>query len=662
MAFDTVVSIGGQSFTDGIWRLFGPALEGLANPIPIAIPGVANARMRVKQLVPVFPGLPTDSGALRLRADVELTGEALIQILVESRPVNLPLGALDLALTDLAGSITEPLQSGTLSNIRFPGAVGNLAGGTGEVTLPGGPVSLADGTATGTLTPAGDLALPGIALPKIVPVPIDFTGETPLRFDATLSLTVEEPDSIARAGLLFAVSDVSVSSGGSTLSAQKLADTLEAEIDRILGDLAVPDALAQPPLDRGKIAALASSIPGLIATTLGNALSGLLAATGRLIYPPPGTGASCDSRMLPTSVEAALAVGRDGAYVLQVGCGRAASTGNLGFPEVTEPIECNLLVANGFLLQLLCCLVERLPAFSLPIPPVLSTTDLGDSAGTHLGCCNFRSVTANFGGIAIGNGEISVCIDEGEYDSKRFSLLGSFSHNIRFHLVRILGVGVPLGNVRVAVDFALPLAFDLDDLSSLANLRVLGATQADVEVTPNLDGALILVAILSILAPTTLLLTGILAPLGLTLGAIMGSVIVVLLLLLVHGACGVARRLLRNAVNTLLSGASLLKSPVALPPGLFEAFGKFVPASVTIDDLESRGVLNTPTRVWGLLPRLGAGLSPKLTSLTDPGEAGRGGIREANEGVAMSLPPPAVPGVTPITPPVAGGRPDLTEP
>ncbi|HEX9967655.1 MAG TPA: hypothetical protein VGB06_06895, partial [Solirubrobacterales bacterium] len=90
--FDTVTSIGGQSFTDGFWRLLGPALEGLTNPLPIAIPGFANAQLRVRELVPVFPGSPPASGALVVEAVVELTAEALLHVIVQSGTATIALG------------------------------------------------------------------------------------------------------------------------------------------------------------------------------------------------------------------------------------------------------------------------------------------------------------------------------------------------------------------------------------------------------------------------------------------------------------------------------------------------------------------------------------------------------------------------------------------
>ena len=46
-------------------------------------------------------------------------------------------------------------------------------------------------------------------------------------------------------------------------------------------------------------------------------------------------------------------------------------------------------------------------------------------------------------------------------------------------------------------------------------------------------------------------------------------------------------------------------------PGVFEAFGKLVPVTVSVDDLSAHSVLQTPTAPWALLPRIGLGRPPK---------------------------------------------------
>jgi hypothetical protein len=603
MPFDSVCSIGGQSFVDGVWRLLGPALQGLTNPLPVAIPGFANARMRVTQLVPVFPGSQS-SGGLTIRANVEMTAEALLHVLVESGSAAITIGTQSVSLANLAGPIAVPPQAGTLSNIAIGGTVGTLGaaltGGTGDVALPGGTSTLSGGTGTGTLGP-GSLALPGIPLPAVVPVPVNLTQDGPLLVQVTAQLTVSGPDAATRFGLLFTIANIVFDSvGGTQPLALTLTPVLQEAVRRIVAQLGTP--IMAPTLDPVKIGTLIADVPVIAATGFVDALTELLAETGRLIYPPSGAGASCDVNVLPTAGSAALSVATGGSYVLQVGFERAGSSDIPAFPPVAGPIECEVLVGNSFLLGLLCCLVERLPAFSLPVAAVTSTVDV---AGTsHMSCCNFTNATANFGGIAIGGGGLSVCIDGAPGGPKNLSLVGSFAQSVAL-TIPLFGITPNLGSIAITADFTLPLAFDFDDAASIANLRMVGTPSVSAAVVPNMTGTAILVFILAILVPIAAVLSGLLAPLGALLGAVMASVVVLIVLMLVQIACAVATRLLGNAVRMLLSGASLLRSPVALPPGLFEAFGRIAPATVTVDDLKATGVLHTPSALWGVLPRLG---------------------------------------------------------
>lgn len=603
--YDCVVSIGGQSFADGVWRLLEPALEGLTNPLPIVIPGFANAQMRVTRLVPIIPGTPPSSGGLAVRASVELTAEALLHVLVESGTATIALGPQSLTLANLAGPIALPSQAGTLTNVAIGGTVGtlasNLTGGTGNLSLPGGTATLAGGTGTGMLALPSSLTLPGIPLPAVVPVTVDLTAAGPYVIDAVLQLKVDGPDAATRFGALFSIQQVLINSIGGPAAPDPiaLATTLQQGLNRILAQLLSP--IAAPSVDPTPFGTLLQ-VPLAAGTALYGALGELLAQTGRLTYPAPGAGASCDTRVLPTSADATLKVATDGSYVLQIGFRRAGSADISSFPPVTSPIECEVLVGNSFLLGLLCCLIERLPAFNLPVAATTGTVDV--AGGTHIRCCNFTDVTANLGGIVIGGGGLSVCIDGASGGSKSLSLVGRFAQTIGLS-IPLFGITANLGSIAITADFTLPLAFDFDDAASIANLHPIGTPSIVASVTPNMTGAAILVFILAILVPIAAVLSGLLAPLGALLGAVMASVVVLIVLMLVQVACAVATRLLRNAVRVLLSGASLLRSPIAVPPGLFEAFGRFAPAKVTIDDLKATGVLHTPTSVWGLLPRIG---------------------------------------------------------
>jgi hypothetical protein len=601
--FDTVCSIGGQSFVDGVWRLLGPALQGLTNPLPIAIPGFANAQMRVTQLVPLFPG-SQPSGGLTLRANVEVTAEALLHVLVESGSAAISVGPQSLTLANIAGPIAVPAQTGTLSNIAIGGTVGTLAavlsGGTGDVALPASTSTLSGGTGTGTLA-GSNLSVPGIPLPAVVPVPVHLTQNGPLVVQVTAQLAVSGPNTGTRFGLLFNITNIIFDSvGGTQPSASTITPVLQTAVNQIVAQIDTP--ITPPAVNPLEVANLIVGVPLVAATGFVDALTNLLGETGRLVYPAPGPGASCDAKALPTLGSAALSIATGGSYVLQVGFERPGSTDIPALPPVTAPIECQVLVGNRFLLQLLCCLVERLPAFNLPTAAVTGTVDV---AGTsHLRCCNFTGATANFAGMAIAGGGVSVCLDGAANGPKTLSLVGTFSQTVTLSMP-LFGITANLGSLAITADFTLPLSFDLDDAASIANLRMVGTPSIAAAVTPNMTGAAVLVFILAVLVPIATGLSGLLAPLGALLGAVMASVVVLIVLMLVQIACAVATRLLRNAVRTLLSGASLLRSPVALPPGLFEAFGRLAPASVVIDDLKATGVLNTPTSLWGVLPRLG---------------------------------------------------------
>ena len=143
--YDAVISIGGQSLVDGIWRLLGPALEGLTNPLPLALPGFSNATMRITRIIPVFPGTPPPAGALNVLATVELSAEALLNVNVSGGDVTITLGPQNLHLTNLTGTIGLPAQDGNLTNLSiggtYPAPIGrvDLGPGTGSLHMPGGP-------------------------------------------------------------------------------------------------------------------------------------------------------------------------------------------------------------------------------------------------------------------------------------------------------------------------------------------------------------------------------------------------------------------------------------------------------------------------------------------------------------------------------------------
>jgi hypothetical protein len=166
----------------------------------------------------------------------------------------------------------------------------------------------------------------------------------------------------------------------------------------------------------------------------------------------------------------------------------------------------------------------------------------------------------------------------------------------------------------VSVAFSLPVLFDLDDLSSLANLRPLGAATVSAKVSPNVAGLLIAGVVGAIAAGVVIAIGGGLV--GWIVGglvAVMWPIVAVIAAVLLIIACDAVNYVLKNAIRTVLQGASLLRSPVAIPPGLLEAFGRLSPVTVSVDDLTANSVLHTPTSPWAVLPKIGPRRRPPKT-------------------------------------------------
>lgn len=643
--YDVVVTLDGQSFVDGFWRILGPALERLTNPLPIALPGFANAQMRVTNLIPIFP-LPTTGNGLALAATIEVTGEALLRVLSTTDSINIALGPQAISLTSITGGMTLPGETGNLTNLQFAGTGGGALGlGTGNLSLtPSGPAALSGVTGAGQLQLPGNLAVPGLPLPMIVPVALDLTPAFPMPLLANVPVIVSGPTDLTRFGLMFLAGGVSVSTPTlATGLAATLTAKLQDAVDQIVSQLAItlPPLLTQPMVDSTMVGTLLTELPNVVRDALDEALTLLFAETGRIVYPPPGTGASCDVRALPNAADAELTFQPSHGLRLQVGFKRAGVVGTIpALPTLgTTPVECQVLVGNGFVLSLLCCLIERLPAFSLPVAATTGTVDVAGT--THAMCCNFTAVTAAFGPLVVGGGGLSVCIDGASGGPKTLSLVGSFSQSVPNVIPLVSSVFTTIATVSVG--FTLPLAVDFDDVASLANLRMSGGPTITTSV--NASAGLIFSILVVILALALLIgLAG-----GWIASAVLGimsPLAAAIIVLLVYLACGAVNYLLNNAVRMVLGGASLLRSPVAIPPGLLDAFGKISPVSVTIDDLAAGGVMHTPTSVWGLLPRIGfkARKRPPRDTDTPPKDP----PREPNP--RDPVPPPPKPGGTTTQP------------
>ncbi len=320
--YEMVISIGGQSLVDGIWRLFGPALEDLVRPLPLVLPGFTNAVMRIEGVVPV-QGSPPPTGAFAVLASVALTAEAMLQVNVSTGEVTVPLGPRALDLSNLTGTINLPAHNVDLTNLAIGGNIAppigrvDLSGGTGSLSVPAGAANLTGGQLEGTINLPDALSL-GLPLPAVVPVALDLTP-APLAIGASLVLAVAGIDWTTRYGMQLNVSGVTLDPihfdpnalvGQITSVLQAAADQIQARLD-----LPTPEV----PLEASAVSGLLSPIPAVVGAALVKALSGLTAETGRLLYPPAGTGASCDVAVLPTAGDGRLTVAASGTYILQVG-------------------------------------------------------------------------------------------------------------------------------------------------------------------------------------------------------------------------------------------------------------------------------------------------------------------------------------------------------
>jgi hypothetical protein len=584
--YDSVISIGGQSLVDGVWHLFGPALEELSNPLPLTLPGFSDASMRITHVIPLIPG--TVAGKLEVVAIFEVAAEALLNVNLAAGGFSVTLGPQNLHLTNLTGSIGLPDQTGALSNIliggNYPAPIGHvdLGPGTGALDLPAHTETLTGGDFTGTLDLPNSVTLPSIPLPAVVPVAVNLTPTGARATPAVVNLLAGGITQASRFSLFVMTENAAV--GTVTLDPAlpaALTTTLQNAVDGIVQQLGIPGVIAQTPVSAATVTALLAPVEALIRSALADALSTMIGETGRLIFPNADDSASCEARSLPAVGDVNLQVAADGTFALQLGFARVGSTDIPALPASLPVgnVDVTLLVGNRFLLGLLGCLVEQLPAFTLPVAAAITNTDI--KGQPHLLCCNFTGATVDFNLIAL-NGGVSICIDETTDGAKDVTFVGHFAQDTAI--------------ANIIVDFNLPLAFDLNDAAALTNLRVLGSPNVTVDVSANgwLLAFLIALGVVGIL---TVIFGG-----G---GAIVVISLVAVITLLV--VCSTAQDLLNNSVRTILREAALVQSPASIPPGVFDAFGKIVPVSVHLDDLTARSVLRTPTDPWALLPRIGFG-------------------------------------------------------
>lgn len=588
--YDTVLSIGGQSLTDAVWRLFGPTLAGLSNPLPISLPGFTNAALRVVRIAPVVPPGVAGGGGYGIALSIRISAEALLNVNLQTGTVTVNTGSRQLSLTNVTGS----MLSGSLTNIT----IGTLGSGTGSLRLgPANPPPNAD--LNGTLA-LGNIDLPGIPLPAIVPMAIDLTPGPAIQTGAVLQISVAPTvDGTTAFGVLLNVTSARVSNVALDPNvAPALVTAFQTAVSQLAQRLGIPNVVTQPTISAAAVNALLAPVPALVVSSLENALGHLAGLTGRVVFPPPAAGASCDARALPTMADASLILAGNGSFILQLGFSSPGSTDITAFPPFapTGLADTTLTIGNAFLLRLLCCLVERLPGFAFTVPAAFGTVDV--AGASHLMCCNFSAATLALGPISL-NGGLSVCIDGSTGSPKTLSLVGSFSQG---------APAIPLPLASIGVTFTVRVVLDLNGDTSLGNLRLLGPPTVTANVTPSVLFVIGLIALGTVSA--------------FPFGALVGPALTAIVLGTVWAACNMAGMLLTTAVRNILAQASLVTSPVAIPPTVLDAFGRIVPATVTIDDLTAHGVLETPTSPWILEPREFINRRPPPPGTTTSGAEG----------------------------------------
>jgi hypothetical protein len=613
---DSIISIGGQSFVDGLVRILGPALQPLRAPMPIALPGLSNSFLSVRNIQPLFPS--TQLGTIELDLEMDLTAEVLLVASVAAGTVNIALGNGTVTWPGTTGTVTEQARSGTLSVNQTPNAgsaTGLIAGvnttlslalnqlaGTVSLPAPANAAPLSINQIVGTITlPAGTGNL-GLPLPAVVPVAVNFTRDAPLKARVLLTAMVNNQGAAADVpidastgfGLVFTIPQVTAQVDALTAAAvAALQGALTTAFTTITAQLlqGLP-GLTQPATNLPTVVTnLTNGIPAEAQTLLVDAFRSLKARTGRLIFPVSAAGSSCDVMALPTVGKARITVVA-GSPVLQIGLDRVAIPPPSPFPTFTPTaaVDTGIALTNIFVRDLLACLIEKFPNLTLPVlPPTLS-------AATTV-----TPVTATWAGVTLTVGPLALT------GTMTLTIAGTPAGpglppapkaiTLAFALGAATGAPLIVGPaLTAALTATLPIAFDLNELASITSLRL----TAPVTATFGLGlgaGVIVVFVVLAVL----LLMPAFAVPFPIVWPGFAGIAAFVLAIPFI--VTGIVGGLLGTNVAQILGGAQrLLKSPAALPSGLFEAFGNLVPTTMVVDDLDAAGVLQTPTSPWAVLP------------------------------------------------------------
>lgn len=617
---DATISIGGRSLLDGVLRILGPALEPLQAPIPIALPGVTDALLRIKSIRGVQQNIPQTF--IELDLEVDLSGEVLFIGNLESNVLSFN-GAITLNATPDAATIRDPKRISPIVGGAATGTVGpaglNITSLTGSVEIPqtNVPVDLKQILGTIQVPPAG-VQIPGIPFPGVVPVPVHFTAGGPLKTRVRLlpglpGQPFGNPAAIPASGLELEFGLTSVAQIPQ-VDLQALAATLQASLTTALTSIAnqlatsLPAVVPQPNHDALAVSNALSGVIGTVVQSLLTSLfSGLRARVGPLTFPVPAAGSSCEVRALPTVAQARITADASGGLILQIGVDRTTTAG-AGLPAFfpSAGVDTGVTIENTFLRDLLACMLERVPHLSLPPGGPALTNPGGNPTAT------WAPITVALGPLAL-TGTLTLAITGAPAGPanvpvpKAITLTFALGQNISAPLV-------PGPAFVVSITVAIPIAFDLSTLATLTSLRDLGVPTPNpflFEIGPGLTAMLIgfgvLIGLPVFIGPVAAVWFGL--P---VLGFMVAS--------FPHVVVAIIRGFVLNTINQLLSGLRLLESPAALPPAIFDAFGPLVPTTMIVDDLVAGGIMQTPTSPWMLRPMLGTG-----RRILQPPDRGPGG-------------------------------------
>lgn len=571
MSFDACLSVGGQSLLDAVGHLLQPALRAVPDPVPMQLPGATNASLRVRSLEFGYgPAGPAASNIALITA-VDARAEVLLPLITSAFSVGVPLGDVMVGVPASTGDLAVPAADASITGI--PGAVAN-------------PVVHIPAVDHGTLTVperAIDVHLPAnlqVPFPAIVPVAIELApASDAIRATSFFDLEAVDPiDAGSHHGLV-----INLTPSGSRLehlpTAALLQGRLNAARDELVHMLLGPAPLPAPlpPLDPGLGAAVLTALSDALEAALAELFSALVGRTGRLVFPAPvplpDSTVPCDVGALPVFARTRTQVALDSTpLLLQIGFSREMPAAPLIWPNVslTDDVDAQLDIGTAFLRDLLCCLVERLPKLTLPTPATAASGATPDCPAA-VESCSWTGVILDLWPVTL-TGSLSLCINTvPDSTTKSLTVHGNFSETSLSDLVRI------------TADFTLTLDVELNAKSQLTALR-----------PANLPGALQV----NVTAAPGPLLVGLMA-------AAAGSFIVPLIPAAIPAVAvilGFIEAQITNILRALVSGSQQIASPPALPGGLTDAFGEFVPAGLTIDDFTAGGVLQTPITPWTLTP------------------------------------------------------------